>query len=82
MDHHDVGRGRGGVEGAMSSVRARSTVASIDSDRLYPPRLQHEIAELLPERPQVSPVRSQHGHDGFLIESEQVSKVIIGGLAK
>jgi homoserine O-acetyltransferase/O-succinyltransferase len=82
MDHHDVGRGRGGVERAMSSVRARSTVAAIDSDRLYPPRLQHEIAQLLPERPQVSLIHSQHGHDGFLIESEQVSNVIIAGLAK
>jgi homoserine O-acetyltransferase/O-succinyltransferase len=82
MDHHDVGRGRGGVERAMSLVRARSTVAAIDSDRLYPPRLQYEIAELLPERPDVSLIHSPHGHDGFLIESEQVSKVIIAGLAK
>ena len=66
----------------MSSVRARSTVAAVDSDRLYPPRLQHEMAQLLPERPQVSSIHSQHGHDGFLIESEQVGKVIIAGLAK
>ncbi len=80
MNHHDVGRGRGGVERAMSSVRARSTVAAIDSDRLYPSRLQHEMAQLLPDRPQVSLIHSPYGHDGFLIESEQVGNVIGAGL--
>jgi homoserine O-acetyltransferase/O-succinyltransferase len=82
MDHYDVGRGRGGIERAMSSVRARSTVAAIDSDRLYPSRLQYEVAQLLPERPRVLSIHSQHGHDGFLIESEQVGSVIVAGLAK
>jgi homoserine O-acetyltransferase/O-succinyltransferase len=80
MDHHDVGRGRGGAERALSSVRARSTVAAIDSDRLYPSRLQHEMAQLLPDRPQVSVIHSPYGHDGFLIEAEQVGNVIVAGL--
>jgi homoserine O-acetyltransferase len=76
MDHHDVGRGRGGAQQALSTVLAKSTVAAIDSDRLYPPRLQHEVAELLPDRPQVALVHSPRGHDGFLIESGQVGEVI------
>jgi homoserine O-acetyltransferase len=80
MDHHDVGRGRGGAEQALSSVRARSTVGAIDSDRLYPPRLQQEIAELLPDRPKVAIVHSLYGHDAFLIESEQVGEVMVGAL--
>jgi homoserine O-acetyltransferase len=80
MDHHDVGRDRGGIERALSSVLARSTVAAIDSDRLYPPRLQREIAGLLPDRPEVAVINSLHGHDGFLIESEQVGDVISSAL--
>jgi homoserine O-acetyltransferase/O-succinyltransferase len=80
MDHHDVGRDRGGAERALSGVLARSTIAAIDSDRLYPPRLQLEMAELLPDRPKVELIRSLHGHDGFLIESEQVGDVIAGAL--
>jgi len=36
MNHHDVGRGRGGVAEALRGVRARVTVAGIASDRLYP----------------------------------------------
>jgi homoserine O-acetyltransferase/O-succinyltransferase len=80
MDHHDVGRARGGAEQALASVLARSTVAAIDSDRLYPPKLQYELARLLPDHPEVALVRSDHGHDGFLIESEQVGAVIAAGL--
>jgi homoserine O-acetyltransferase len=44
MNHHDVGRGRGGAEQALSTVRAEVTVAGIASDRLYPLALQQELA--------------------------------------
>ena len=80
MNYHDVGRGREGAERALSYVTAQSTVVAIDSDRLYPPRLQKELALLLPDRPEVALIRSIHGHDGFLIESEQVGAVIAAGL--
>jgi homoserine O-acetyltransferase/O-succinyltransferase len=80
MDHHDVGRARGGAQMALSEVLARSTVAAIESDRLYPPRLQYEMAELLPDRPKVELIQSLHGHDGFLIESEQVGDFIARAL--
>lgn len=76
MDHHDVGRNRGGVEAALARVTAAPTVIAVDSDRLYPPRLQYQIAELLPGRPEVQMVNSLHGHDAFLIESGQVGAYI------
>lgn len=82
MDHHDIGRGRGGVAAALSQVQAASTVVAIDSDRLYPPLLQYEIAAHLPDRPEVGLVRSQHGHDGFLIEAEQVGRVVHSALGR
>jgi homoserine O-acetyltransferase len=80
MDHHDVGLGRGGAEKALARVQARSSIAAIDSDRLYPPRLQYELAELLPEHPRVELIHSMHGHDGFLIESERVGNFIAAAL--
>lgn len=80
MDHHDVGRDRGGLDRALSTVRARCTVGAIDSDRLYPPRLQHEIAALLPDRPAVALIGSLYGHDGFLIEAAQVGDVVADAL--
>jgi homoserine O-acetyltransferase len=51
-------------------------VAGIDSDRLYPLRLQRELAGLLPGRPELTVISSLYGHDSFLIESEAVGKFI------
>jgi homoserine O-acetyltransferase len=80
MDHHDVGRGRGGVAAALARVQARSTIVAVDSDRLYPPRLQQDLHTLLPGQPELHLVNSPYGHDAFLVESEQVGKYIRIGL--
>lgn len=72
MDTHDVGRGRGGVEAALSRVTARTVVAGIDTDRLYPLHQQQLLADLLPSSGPLAVVWSEHGHDGFLIEHDQV----------
>jgi homoserine O-acetyltransferase/O-succinyltransferase len=76
MNHHDLGRGRGGIAAALGSIEAEVTVAGISSDRLYPLRLQYEIAEQLPTRPSVDVVDSEVGHDGFLVEQDAVGKII------
>ena len=55
-------------------------VAGITTDRLYPLRLQHEIAEMLPGRPAVEVIASVDGHDGFLTETEAVGKFVRGAL--
>jgi homoserine O-acetyltransferase len=80
MDHHDVGRGRGRISEVLAGVQARATIVAIDSDRLYPPRLQQELCALLPGPPELDVVTSPFGHDAFLIESEQVGKYIRKGL--
>ncbi len=72
MDSHDVGRGRGGVVAALSRITARTVVAGIDSDRLYPIAQQQELADLVPGADRLRVVRSLHGHDGFLVEQDQV----------
>jgi homoserine O-acetyltransferase/O-succinyltransferase len=76
MNHHDVGRGRGGVAEALSAVRARVTVAGIASDRLYPVKQQFEIARLLPGEHDVQVIDSEFGHDGFLLETDAVGAVV------
>jgi homoserine O-acetyltransferase len=75
MDSHDVGRGRGGVSRALASVRIPTLVVSIDSDGLYPPVEQQELARLIPGA-ELQTLRSQHGHDGFLIEMEQLERQV------
>ena len=48
LSNHDVGRGRGGVAAALRSCPVPVVVGGITSDRLYPLRLQSELADLLP----------------------------------
>jgi homoserine O-acetyltransferase len=76
LSSHDVGRGRGGVEAALRSCPVPVVVGGITSDRLYPLRLQEELAELLPGCAELSVVDSIYGHDGFLVETEAVGKLI------
>jgi len=81
MNHHDVGRGRGGVAAALARVTAEVFIAGVSSDRLYPLRLQHELAASIPRNHGVEVIPSLAGHDGFLIETEAVGKVIARALA-
>ncbi len=76
LNSHDVGRGRGGVAAALRGCPVPAVVAGITSDRLYPLRLQQELAELLPGCTELQVVDSIYGHDGFLVESEAVGKLI------
>ena len=76
MNHHDVGRGRGGIAAALARITGQVTLAGISSDRLYPLRLQEELAELIPGAAKLAVIESLDGHDGFLTESEQVAAVV------
>lgn len=81
MNHHDVGRGRGGVADALARVTAEVTIAGISSDGLYPLRLQYELADLIARNKGVEVVHSLAGHDGFLTEHEAIGDIIAGALA-
>ena len=75
MSSHDVGRGRGGTIAALSRVTSRALILGIDSDRLFPVSDQVHIAAHVPgnidgTEPHI--IRSQFGHDGFLIEDRLV----------
>ena len=76
MNSHDIGRGRGGVEAALERVTAALVVVGVDSDRLYPLRLSHEIAQARASADPTHIISSPHGHDGFLIEIAQVGKIL------
>ncbi|MFI9103096.1 homoserine O-acetyltransferase [Streptomyces fildesensis] len=76
MNTHDIGRGRGGTRAALRRVTARTLVAAVDSDRLYPPVQQAELAAGIPSADRLRVVRSPYGHDGFLIETDQVAALV------
>jgi homoserine O-acetyltransferase len=74
MNSWDVGRGRGGVEAALARVTARSLVAGVDSDRLYPLEQQRLVAGVLGVP--LHEIASPYGHDGFLIETAAVGDLL------
>jgi homoserine O-acetyltransferase len=62
------------VEEALHTVTARSLVLGIDSDRLFPVDGQQRIARSLPNLidDEAIVLASDFGHDGFLIETDEV----------
>jgi homoserine O-acetyltransferase len=77
MDSHDVGRGRAGWKEALRAVSLPALVVSIDSDVLYPPVEQEELAAALPGG-RLARLASPHGHDAFLIEGEAMNALVRG----
>jgi len=75
MDSHHVGRARGGVAKALGQVKARTLLIGIDTDMLFPLSEQVTIANHIP-RARMEMVRSKYGHDGFLVEFDEISRLI------
>jgi homoserine O-acetyltransferase len=76
MDSHDAGRNRGGLEKALSRIKARTSIIGIESDLLFPLHEQLLMSRYIPGA-SFSIIDSDFGHDGFLIEYEQLSSLII-----
>jgi homoserine O-acetyltransferase len=74
-DSHNIGRGRGGVIGALKMVKAAVLCIGIKSDILFPVEEQKFVAENT-EKGEYHEIDSFFGHDGFLIEAGQVSEII------
>ncbi len=75
MDSHDVGRDRGGILKALAKVTAQTLVISLENDLLFPEREQRLLAQYIPEA-RLEKISSDYGHDGFLIETDAIKKVL------
>jgi len=75
MDSQNVGRNRGGIVNALKSIKARTLVVGIDSDILFPLSEQKFLTENIPNA-RLEVMTSLYGHDGFLVEFEQLSSHI------
>lgn len=73
---HDVGRDRGGVAHALRKITARTLVIAVDSDRLFPLEQSQEIVGAVRSAEPLHVLHSDHGHDGFLLEFDQIGPVI------
>ncbi len=75
MDSHHIGRGRGGATAALVQIRAQALVIGIESDVLFPPEEQAFLAKNIPDA-YLEIMDSHYGHDGFLIEYEQIANLV------
>lgn len=81
MDSHNVGRGRGSIERALRQIKANTLVVGIRSDVLFPPAEQMFLARHI-SRAKYLEIDSPYGHDGFLVETEQLTEILEGFLKK
>ncbi|MFH1378816.1 MAG: homoserine O-acetyltransferase [bacterium] len=87
MDDYDLIRKHGSLHDAFKNVKSKFLVISFTSDWLFPSSHSKEIVKaLVRNKKDVSycEVESSYGHDAFLLEFEQITKLIssfIRGLA-
>jgi homoserine O-acetyltransferase len=80
MDRHDVGRGRGGVQQALHTIADKVTGVGIPGDLLYPAEAVRQWTAKVGAR--YAEVSSQHGHDAFLLETQQVATILREAIAR
>lgn len=80
MDAHNVGRKRHSIPLALQQIKAKTLVIGIESDILFPLEEQQYLAKHISGSAFVS-IHSTYGHDGFLLEFEQIEHYIVNFLA-
>lgn len=75
FDSHNVGRGRGGEKEALKSIKAETLCIAIPTDILFPPETVKKLAGIIPDAKYFE-ISSEFGHDGFLVEHEQLNKLL------
>ena len=81
VDSHNLGRGRGSVEEALSQIKAQSLVVAITSDILFTPADHDVLVENIPNV-EFHTIDSVFGHDGFLVEHERLNRIITDFMEK
>jgi homoserine O-acetyltransferase/O-succinyltransferase len=76
LDSHDIARGRGSLADVLAQLPARAVVIGIETDGLFMLSEQREIAAGIPDAELVV-IQSRDGHDGFLLEFEQINAHIL-----
>ena len=75
VDTHNIGRNRGGVEAALARIEAKTLCVYVDSDILF---TRDESARIVSgvKNGVLEGISSDFGHDGFLLEYEQIAAAI------
>ena len=75
MDSHNIARGRESLQQALQQIRSKTMVIGITTDILFPLSEQIFIASNISNAHFIE-IDSLYGHDGFLLEFEQIENII------
>jgi homoserine O-acetyltransferase len=82
IDSHDISRGRSAspclqtaMNEVLGSMTQRALIIGVTSDGLYPIQEQFALCEHMPNA-RFASIESDDGHDGFLIEGEQMNGLL------
>jgi len=78
MDAHDVGRNRGGVAAALGRIEGRLIGVGIPGDLLYAPGDVRAWVDAAGA--EYREILSPHGHDAFLLDTDQVGEILADAL--
>lgn len=75
MDSHNIGIGKNGLKNALRKIKSKAIVIGIESDILFQIQEQKLIYDYI-ENAVFYPIQSLYGHDGFLIETDQITGIL------
>lgn len=76
MDSHDLARDRGDYAAVLGQIKQPALIVAIESDLLYPPIEQQELADRIPQA-KLGWLESPHGHDAFLIDMPKLNQLVV-----
>ncbi len=83
MDYFDIAAGFASLDASLARIRASALVVSFTSDWLFPPYMSREMVYALARNHKsvsYCNIRSDAGHDAFLLEIAELSRLISGFL--
>lgn len=81
FDSHDISRGRGNMEEVLDEIKAETACIAISTDILFPPESVKSMARCI-KNSEYFEISSEFGHDGFLVEHQQLNSILVNFLAK
>ncbi len=85
MDLYDAAAGFPSLEASLARLRTKCMLVCFISDWLYPPHCSIEIAEILQrlgQEVELHTVESTYGHDAFLVQYDQLTRIVGGFLGR
>ena len=76
FDTHNVGRGRGGVAEALKRITCPTLVIGVTTDIIFTPEEMRALVEMIPNA-EYHEIQSPFGHDGFLVETDQLNDIMM-----